>query len=339
MNARVDIHPDVVERAVWAALGRASAAGSFHSEREAAYEVRDPEQRDAAFARLHASWFGRMGLDLPIRQAIEEQEGALCPVRRWLLVPATGGRTRGAELYVDGNDLRSVLIAVRPEILLAPRRALRFLRRELLHIADILDPSFGYEPRLPPQPAGPAHDRILQRRYGILWGCSVDGRLLAKGWIEADARGARLEEFRRAFPSLGREVERGFARFFEGPRGTHRDLVAVASDPEGFLRLSRSDPPSPGRCPLCGFPTAHLDPAPETLPRPAVDCILSTFPRWRAEQGICPQCADLYRSRRLSDEAAARLPAAARERRAEITHPGGSAPEPPGRGSRTSRPR
>ncbi len=74
-------------------------------------------------------------------------------------------------------------------------------------------------------------------------------------------------------------------------------LVALALDPEAGFGLRPAARASTGRCPLCGFPTAELEPRPELLPVEVVDEIASEFPSWRAEQGICPQCADLYRAR------------------------------------------
>ncbi len=62
------------------------------------------------------------------------------------------------------------------------------------------------------------------------------------------------------------------------------------------------------RCPLCGFPSARFEPRPEDLPRAVRDAIRADFPGWIEADGLCPQCADLYRARPLSRGAADLLP-------------------------------
>jgi hypothetical protein len=52
-----------------------------------------------------------------------------------------------------------------------------------------------------------------------------------------------------------------------------------------------------GRCPLCRFPTAALDPRPERLSAATLAAIHDHHPSWDIEQGLCPQCLDLYEAR------------------------------------------
>jgi hypothetical protein len=306
LEERVGLHPRLVEEAVRAAL-RAERGhgydpdtllGAFERAREALYAIEPPEAREAAFDRLHQEWFRRLGLDAPLRLALAEQEAALAPVSRCVALPVAGDRDLTVELFVAAGGGRSIAIALRPETLADRDRLLALLRRELLHVADMLDPDFGYEPRLPPQPAGPAQDRLLQERYRVLWDCSVDGRLAATGRLDPAARAARLAEFRRHFAWLGEEeAGRRFAQAFDGPRPQHVDLVALAAAARAA-----------GRCALCAFPTVAFEPDPAGLPADALRAIAADCPGWTPERGICLQCADLYRSRAMSEEAARLLP-------------------------------
>lgn len=243
-------------------------------------------------------------------QALGEQRGWAAGVRRILLVPAPTRKSAGAELFVAGPDDRSVVICIRAETLVAPTAALLFLRRELVHIADMLDPAFGYEPSLPPHTAGPTHDRLLLDRYRVLWSCTVDGRLARQGMLEDHQRSERLREFAAAFPCLGPRTGECFGRLFERASPSHAGLVALAKDPEFAFGLTTRSREQAHRCSLCSFPTSSLEPEPETLPEEALRAIRSDFPGWEAAEGLCGQCADLYRSRSLSLAAAALLPRA-----------------------------
>ena len=308
VSPRIAFHPRLVEEAVWAALRGRPEAVLFHRERDPIYRMEEPEERDQAFERLHERWLRRLDLDAPVRRAEQEHATTLAVASRCLIAPAFEEKTQGAELYVAASGERSIVITIRPDLLAAPDRALAFLRRELLHVDDMLDPGFRYEPRLPGQAAGPAHDRLLQDRYRLLWSCSVDGRLARHHGADPGVRERRRLEFGRAFSCLGCRADEGFARFFDGPRPSHPELVSLAAAPEAMLGL-RAAPGLPhGRCPLCGFPTHDFEPRPADLSTETLAAIRSDFPEWTEDSGLCRQCADLYRSRDLSDAAADALP-------------------------------
>ncbi len=307
MSWSIDCHPRLVEAAVWAAIRGGDGEAAYHREREAAYALTDPEKRDRAFERVDGAWFSRLGLGEPVREAVLEQGPLLDSVRRILLGWAARDKDQGAELFVAGGIERSVVITIRPETLVVRESARAFLRRELTHIADMLDPAFQYEPRLPRQPAGPSHDRRLQDRYRTLWNCSVDGRLVARGILDAGARDARLMEFRRAFPALKERTEECFDRLFDAARPAHPDLVTLAADPAVAFGLEDAAEASP-RCGVCSFPTVDLEPEPALLPDAVVTAIMEDIPGWVAGQGICRQCADLYRARPMSLAAADLMP-------------------------------
>ena len=309
MNGRIEIHPRLTEETVWAALSHLPEARTraYHRQREQLYRMEDPDERDTRFAHLHSSWFLKLELDGPIRQAIAEQREMLAPVHRFLFAPASKATKQGAELYVNSARVPSVVMAILPRILIDGERALAILRRELMHVADMLDPAFEYEPRLPPQPAGPTHDQLLLDRYRTVWECSIDGRLLRQGRVPATVRERRYQAFMRAFPGLGSVAEASFARIFDDPRPSHRSIVTMASDPETYFGGAIGSAPRNHRCPLCAFPTSDFEPAPETLSHTVLTTIRSDFPEWQADKGLCRQCADLYRSREPSDGAVDRF--------------------------------
>lgn len=300
MTLTVEFHPALMEEAVWSKMRRHHPAGKeFDRERAAIYGETDPELRQAAFGRFFASWFRKLELDAPLRTALAESGEMLRTVDRCLVGTGHNSSPGGAELFVAGTAKSTIVISILPELLCDVDAALRFLRRELTHVADMLDPEFHYEPRLPRQLAGPAHDRALQDRYRVLWNCSIDGRLTRQGRLPEEAREKRLVEFRHYFACLGEPLDACFERMFAGPRPAHTDLVALARNPEVGFGLRVEPPPSSHRCPLCGFPTFDFEPAPETMADNVLGAIRSDFPDWKPDRRLCRQCADLYRSRGL----------------------------------------
>jgi hypothetical protein len=303
--------PRLVEEAVLAALPGRREATDFRRERDRLYEIRDPEARETAFRDLHGTWFERLDLGRPLLRAVEEQASIAAATCVCRVASARSRKEEGAELFVGpvaaGESPRArrwVVIRLRPEAFGAPDHLLRFLRHELFHIADMLDPRFAYEPGLPPAPAGPAHEALQRERYRVLWDAAIDGRLARLGRAPASVRADRLEEFRRTFPMLDPHTDEAFRRFFDGHGHTHALFVAVATGPDGLADHGMSGPrpqtsgPRVGeRCPICRFPTHAFEADPERLPPDVVARIRADFPVWDAAQGLCRQCADLYRTR------------------------------------------
>ena len=293
----VEYEPRLVEEATLLALRGAEAEPAFRRQRDRLYEIADPEAREARFRALHAAWFERLGLGRTIGQALGERMSVVRAARACVVASAASPRQEGAELFVrppeEGTreaDRRSVVLRLRPERLLAAPQLLEFLRHELLHIADMLDPCFAYEPWLPSADAGPANRELLKDRYRVLWDAYVDGRLSRLGWAPAGVRAERLSEFRRAFPALGERAEALFERFFSAASLRHAELMAFAVDPAS----------GPGRCSLCRFPTHTFEPEPHRLADTVRERIRSDFPEWEPAAGLCLQCADLYRARSVS---------------------------------------
>jgi hypothetical protein len=222
----IDYEPGLVEAAVLASAGTGRA---FHDERDPLYTIGDAEAREAAFATLHVRWFERLGLDRSLAEALAERPEieascARCVVGRAGAVPA-----EAADLLVAPPARPTLLVRLTPARVAVPERALAFLRHELLHVADMLDRDFGYEPRLPPTGDGRLLDDRRAERYRVLWDAYVDGRLVAASRALPDVRAERLHEFSRAYPELDDRVEAAFERFFAARRCTHAELVAFAT--------------------------------------------------------------------------------------------------------------
>lgn len=299
----VRYEPRFIEEAVFLALREGPDARLFYRQRNALYEVSDPDEREQAFQSLHQAWFPHLGLADQIEKAINEQPLLASAVGLCLVICAPARREEGADLLVSPEEglspkeRRTLRILLRPESLHDPLALLTFLRHELLHITDMLDPHFGYEPVLPVAEAGPPHDRLVRDRYRVLWDATIDGRMVRCGWAPESIRIQRLKEFGHTFPMFEEKTAQVFGRFFDQELHKHAELVAFAQDPRAAVRASREAPHPGGRCPLCAFPTYSFKPEPESLPAEVVAHITRDFPQWHPTESLCLQCADLYMAR------------------------------------------
>jgi hypothetical protein len=224
-----EFEPALVEAAVLAALPGRPEARALHAERDPLYALADPEAREPAFSALHARWFERLGLHRPLLVALAERPGIEAGCARAIVARAPASRAEGADLLVSPPDPPTLLLRLTPATLSRPEQALALLRHELLHVADMLDPDFGYEPRLSSAEDTALLDPGRAERYRVLRDAYVDGRLVRAGRAPAARRAERRREFTQAFPALSAGAEAAFARFFDAPRCTHAELVAFAS--------------------------------------------------------------------------------------------------------------
>lgn len=231
----VRIDPGLLEEATFLALRGCADLLPFDRERVRLYAIADPEERERRFRALHAAWFARLGLDAPLRHALGEQPSIPARTRACLVARAWRPRDEGADLHVADNPAErgavTLVVRLQPESFAEPGRLLVLLRHELQHVADILDPRFGYEPGIPSDDSDPARRRLVLDRYAVLWDITVDGRLSRRGRAADGAEAARRREFESAFPVLGARAGEAFARFFAEEAPTHKALAAFARDP------------------------------------------------------------------------------------------------------------
>jgi hypothetical protein len=309
----LDIDPQLAEEAVSLAMRR-NLQSSYWQEREALYEIEEEERREAFFVRLNRRYFAELSLGAPIAQALDEQPEIARGVQAGRLLRAMAGKEEGAELFVDrgaagkaGTPDRLLILRLVPRSLLSTGTLLLFLRHELFHIADMLDPAFQYDPEIPEFEGGAARLKIILNRYRVLWDTVIDGRLWKRGQAAAGARELRWLEFRVEFAMLGDLVDPEFKRWFDCDTPAHPQLLKFAAEP--LAACGRSACPSaPIICPVCrGLGPDALAGA-AAPPESLLVEIHRDAPGWRPDQGICRQCLDLFRSRPLSRAAAGLLP-------------------------------
>lgn len=308
----IEYEPRFLDEAVRSAIGARPEGRLFHRERERVYGIADPEARGAAFDALNVAWCERLGVGSVVAATLAEEPLVVAGVERCVVGRPPTPADVGAELIVQtpmpdtvAPVVRVVRLLIRPAWLLEPATIMPLLRRELLHVADMLDPAFGYEPHLPAGAVGRTHERLLRDRYRAAWNATVDGRLVRAGRLDADAREQRWAEFAAVFGTLDEAAPAAFGTLFDDPAPTHARLVALALAPRTVVVGPDAGPVV---CPLCGCPSAQGLRDGAMLPEPVQAEIGADFPAWAADDGCCRQCADLYEARPLSRAEAATFP-------------------------------
>jgi hypothetical protein len=285
--------PRLVEDAVLLAIEKETTETRrrFRSERDPLYEIPDRDRKESGFQAFHGRWFVTLGLAAPVERVLARHSSIAEGTSRCLVLPVLRAREEYADLQTDrkGEPWPTLLVRLRATTLVDHDRLLSFLCHELLHIADMLDPEFGFEPWIGGQEEGPTVENLLRERYRALWDTSIDGRLEATGELSPGGEDLRRLDFLRAFPMLAEDGEALFQRFFYGLRPTHTELAAFAARP-----VPVGENRAIGRCSLCRMPSAQLHSNPTKLEPEVVGAIRHDFPGWQPDRGLCLQCADLY---------------------------------------------
>jgi hypothetical protein len=293
---------DLVEAVVLEAEPMLTAAGrqAFRDARNAVYQMLDADAREAAFRELHQEWFAKLRLHERVETVLNWQCELGSRVAQCRVLRAFRFKDEGADLFdvvasrkADRQPL--LVIRLRPSRLLEGESLSMFLTRELMHVLDMLDPRFGYRRTLPVSDCGPSADTLVRNRYRVVWDVTIDGRLARGGAVRPAVRESRIEEFATAFPMLGDQMRHHFDNWFDRIEPTHDRIVEFAMHPPA----SRS---SGGRCPICRFPAAALDPAPERMSAAARHRIELEHQEWHIDQGLCSQCLDLYEAHHGTNE-------------------------------------
>ena len=310
----IKFDPKLVEDSVFYSQGASDIAPELAEQRDRIYDVANAEARDELFCELYRTWFHRLGLGEPIHRALREQALITTRVNKCYVLYASHAKQEGAELFVASDPASreiqqsNLRILIRPVTLLRAEPAMEFLRHELFHIADMLDPAFAYEPNLPKAEGGPTYDTLIINRYRVLWDVTIAGRMLRRGWCCAAVREQELNNFAHAFAMLNGQCEEPFQRFFDAAEPRHAELAAFAFAPRAAAGSLSNAGVAGTHCSLCRFPTHVFATEPARLGAQVLAAINEDFPDWTPAKGLCVQCADLYRGRELSTAALKLLP-------------------------------
>ena len=292
MASKIVYEPALAEEAVFLEDRRRSEAGNDVGEREyregleSIYRLQDPRQREARFREHALAAFTTLGLDRPVREALEGFPGMEERVSRVLVMRVAHPREEAADLSTgptEGLPQAGVRLTVgrfsEPDLLR------RLLCHEFLHLEDLLDPAFG---AVSGDRFGgsPARRRLREDRYREAWAVSVDARLSGEALYAVPEHWGR---FRRLFGALPEGEARALFETLLQRRPSHEELKSLADlgNPEASALHTPGGP-----CPLCQFPTHGWTPA-GMLARIARR-VHADYPHWAPESGLCGRCAERY---------------------------------------------
>ncbi len=268
------------------------AFGEIYRHRlEAIYELPE-EERGEAFTTTYGTLFEEHQLGKPLNPFLAEFP-ILQDLEEVLVFRAVSLREESAELSRDRTKMG---LKLRAERLQEPGRLAPFLRHELMHISDMLDPAFGYRY----EPSERIQNHLVPRRYQVLWDTYIDGRLEQRGQEGTTSREERQREFERLFSFLPRRQRvAAFLEIWNAQEMTHTRLLEIAEEPTKLALLTAGaemvtlTPISGTFCPLCQFPTFEW-----ANPEPGMTTIIQEdFPAWTREEGICGRCYEYYQIR------------------------------------------
>lgn len=239
------LDPAFVEEAVFLELKRLASSGetelssAFHAERTALYEVQEEHEREAAFHRLMNRYFQSLGLSELFNMRWEEFPKLSEHIDIAVLRRVFSRKEERVEFYrgraSDGLSSfevsTSLLIGLQAARCLDRKTLIAFLRHELMHVADMIDPAFSYDPHAVLGGENKAEDELIRERFRLLWDLWVHRRMKQFGWQTVVDDTARRREFERAFsafdPARREEIFRVVDR---QDRWTHQELLRFMQD-------------------------------------------------------------------------------------------------------------
>lgn len=291
-------------------LGDPALFREYHVAADPLYHRR-PDTRDAAFQRLHAHFFATLGFAEILRAQLREFPSIETQASEVVVALAIGSHEEVADLSLveangNGDPAKRVGIRLTSDRFLDLPTLQRFLRHELLHVVDLLDPDFGYKGEVRLAATSPAEENIIRNRYRLLWCLSIDARLECRDGQPLADRDTRRREFDAQYRKFAPAVREAiFERLWRPEPLPHCLLLEMATGSEGLLRLAgeASQPgsgtprraPLPGSpCPLCRFPSYHFIEDESLLDRGLVTQIHQNFPHWTMDDGLCERCLEVY---------------------------------------------
>jgi hypothetical protein len=295
----------------------------FHHFADPIYERFSLDDREAEFKKLYQYLFGIWGFSDIIRSAFDEfptlkekvgivlikgvlkedQEGVDI-LRKW------GSVEHDLAKQFEEKGLKGVGIKLIPRRFYDPALT-RYCRHELMHISDMLDVEFGYDPDTKVG-QNPGEETLILHRYRVLWCLNIDSRLLANQQESMLSKEDRFKEFRSWYRKIPpTQLKSVFEGLWQCDKLTHSELVEMSTDTtrvmDRALEVEGSDLPDtqnkimlmPGfPCPLCRFPTySWVENLDTSVEKHVLEFIRENHPGWDTEFGACDRCVEVYKLR------------------------------------------
>jgi hypothetical protein len=243
----IEYEPALMEEAVFlAARGDPRREAELHTAIDPLYLLDLGTRREQAFTTTYARFFTALRLHRSIEELLNELPLIATCVRQCIVRRADRRKVESAELFVKSDRTRSspseqtLILQICAESLLQPAAFQQVMRRELLHVADMLDPAFAYVPG--DLLGGTPRDNLLRDRYRILWDTYVEGRVRKQEAPPPDVLATLERHVARAFACEQSEGARRIIDYvFRAPALTHRLLLDWTRHPDSLHTAARDD--------------------------------------------------------------------------------------------------
>jgi predicted CopG family antitoxin len=297
---RIAWQPDFIEEAVFVTATYHTEAGDhelvrrFHEQKDAIYDRARKSQRNVAFQEFYEKQFLDLGLDTFFSDLLREFPCLRQQDLKFLGRRVWSRKEEGVELYVHG-DVRNVIAKLQAIRMKNLGGLATYLRHELLHISDMLDPDFAYVPNAELGGNNEVEDNLIRDRFRVLWDLYVASRI--KNWGHEILFSLRKHEalIDRAFSSWQpKEREKIVGDMLCGEPKTQGDLLGIASGrstSQGTVHVAE-------KCSLCGFLSLDdMGDWTEGDVASVIDVIQKDRPDWDPAMKSCRQCFEMYRSK------------------------------------------
>ena len=252
MKPSIQFDPAFIEESVFLFLKNKDKdtvlARRFHSEREKIYEqalyrsaapvpgdapgtgqAPPPVDREKAFQDFYKDFFEKLELNKIFEDACREFPSLIGPRILIFIKKVWTKKEETSELYTRGGT-KTVWLTLQALRILDCSFLERFLRFELQHISDMLDPQFQYSPYVDLNGKNGIEDNLIRDRFRFLWDFYVDVRLEQKGHQIFKPLEQWREELREAFYFMGHEkTEKILREITNNGRLTQGELLEFIS--------------------------------------------------------------------------------------------------------------
>jgi hypothetical protein len=305
---RVEYDPRLLEETSFQAMRQARGNGAefsdFRRRSEAAYELKDPQQREHAFQALHRNIFLHFGFDKQLDEVIRYFPN-LQKIDRLVMLLVERRKDEEAELFSREKCQWSVVFRIRAETILQAAAFKRLAMHDFYHISDMLDPDFKYSPTMFALAMNAQQQEMLRDRFRCLWDLYIDARLAAAGQEPSQSREAHEFNFVRNF-GASRLNGNIFELLWKNQYALAPDapaLLMAGSSPEKLMALVGLECSDldllkglrqfADTCPLCNCPTKDWS-DPQDVGEVVAARIRQSHPTWQSTQPFCRQCEEIY---------------------------------------------
>lgn len=265
----------------------------FYNGRENLYSIDTTSEREKAFLSFNEEMFSKTGLrsffsNVFSEYSLLEAAGAhICVRRVW------EKKREGSELYCEGAR-KTVLLTFQSNRVEDLPFLETYLRHELLHISDMMDPAFAYDPHPALGTESELEEHLTRDRFRILWNLYVDARLCSENKRPMKTLESHRKDFNRAFfPLNDQEREETFQKMISRRGLTQSELIGWAKDERLRLTIGQGGI----LCPLCRFTCFERMDNWLGERKAIAQAIRADYPDWDDSKGVCRQCFDLYCSK------------------------------------------